>query len=113
MSEYEILAIRYAHNGPRTLGQNTIGGDPHETHSSLDFYVWVAKRSDRLFLIDTGMGEETAKRRGDKFIRAPADAIGLLGLDASKLEAAITPLATLRKTAAVRPCASSSADLLA
>jgi glyoxylase-like metal-dependent hydrolase (beta-lactamase superfamily II) len=86
MQPFELFAIRYAHNGPRTTGQNVIGGDPHETHSSLDFYVWVAKRSDQVFLIDTGMGEETAKRRGDQFIRAPADAIQLLGLDPAKLE---------------------------
>ena len=83
---FELFAIRYAHNGPRTLGQNTIGGDPHETHSSLDYYFWVAKRSDRVFMIDTGMGEETAKRRGEKFFRAPADAIKLLDLDPEKLE---------------------------
>ena len=86
MEPFELFAIRYAHNGPRTLGQNMIGGDPHETHSSLDFYVWVAKRSDRVFMIDTGTGEETAKRRRDQFIRAPADAIKLLGLDPEKLE---------------------------
>jgi glyoxylase-like metal-dependent hydrolase (beta-lactamase superfamily II) len=86
MQPFELFAIRYAHNGPRTLGQNMIGGDPHESHSALDFYVWVAKRSDRVFLIDTGMGEETAKRRGDQFLRTPADAIKLLGLDPAKLE---------------------------
>jgi glyoxylase-like metal-dependent hydrolase (beta-lactamase superfamily II) len=83
---FELYAIRYASGLPRTLGQNVLGGDPHEMHSALDFFVWVARRSDRVFMIDTGMGEETAKRRGDGFIRAPADAIGLLGLDAARLE---------------------------
>jgi glyoxylase-like metal-dependent hydrolase (beta-lactamase superfamily II) len=86
MEPFELFAIRYAHNGPRTLGQNVIGADPHEEHSALDFYVWVAKRSDRVFLIDTGMAEETAKRRGEHFYRAPADAIRLLGLDPETLE---------------------------
>jgi glyoxylase-like metal-dependent hydrolase (beta-lactamase superfamily II) len=86
MQPFELFAIRYAHNGPRTLAQNMIGGDPHETHSSLDFYCWIAKRSDRVFMIDTGMGEETAKRRGDQFIRAPSDAIKLLDIDPGKLE---------------------------
>lgn len=86
MEPFELFAIRYAHNGPRTLGQNVIGADPHEAHSALDFYVWVAKRSDRVFLIDTGMGEETARRRGEQFFRAPADAVQLLGLDPEKLE---------------------------
>jgi len=29
MQPFELFAIRYATNGPRTLAQNTIGGDPH------------------------------------------------------------------------------------
>ncbi|TIX39040.1 MAG: N-acyl homoserine lactonase family protein [Mesorhizobium sp.] len=86
MQPFELFAIRYGHNGPRTLGQNIIGGDPHESHSSMDFYIWVAKRSDKAFLIDTGMAEETSRRRGDKFFRAPADALKLLDLDPEKIE---------------------------
>jgi glyoxylase-like metal-dependent hydrolase (beta-lactamase superfamily II) len=86
MEPFELYAIRYAHTGPRKAYQNIIGGDLHEEHSALDFYVWVAKRSDRVFLIDTGMSEDTAKRRGDMLVRVPADAIQLLGLDARKIE---------------------------
>jgi glyoxylase-like metal-dependent hydrolase (beta-lactamase superfamily II) len=83
---FELFAIRYASNGSRKLGQNVVGGDMHEDSSGIDFYVWIAKRSDRVFMIDTGMSAETAKRRGDGFLRAPADAIGLLGLDAGQIE---------------------------
>jgi glyoxylase-like metal-dependent hydrolase (beta-lactamase superfamily II) len=86
LQPFELFAIRYARNGPRTLGQNMIGGDIHETSSDLDYFVWVAKRSDRVFLIDTGMSEETAKRRREEFVRLPADAIRLLGLDPTKVE---------------------------
>ena len=86
MQPFELFAIRYARNGPRTLAQNMIGGDIHEMGSDLDYFVWVAKRSDRVFLIDTGMSAETAKRRRDEFARVPADAIRLLGLDPVKIE---------------------------
>jgi len=86
MQPFELFAIRYARNGPRKLGQNVISGDPHEDHSDLDFFVWVAKRGDRVFLIDTGMSAETAKRRRDTLIRVPADCIRLLGLDCAKIE---------------------------
>jgi glyoxylase-like metal-dependent hydrolase (beta-lactamase superfamily II) len=86
LQPFELFAIRYARNGPRTLGQNMIGGDIHEMSSDLDYFVWVAKRSDRVFLIDTGMSEETAKRRREEFVRLPADAIRLLGLDPLKIE---------------------------
>lgn len=83
---FELFAIRYARNGPRTFAQNMIGGDIHETGSDLDYFVWVAKRSDRVFLIDTGMSEETAKRRREQLLRVPADAIRLLGLDPATVE---------------------------
>jgi glyoxylase-like metal-dependent hydrolase (beta-lactamase superfamily II) len=86
MQPFELFAIRYARNGPRKAGQNIIGGDLHETGSDLDFFVWVAKRSDRVFLIDTGMSEETAARRRDELIRVPADAVRLLDLDPAKIE---------------------------
>jgi glyoxylase-like metal-dependent hydrolase (beta-lactamase superfamily II) len=86
MEPFELFAIRYAHNGPRKANQNVIGGDIHEEHSDLDYFIWVAKRSDRVFLIDTGMREETARRRGDELIRLPSEAIRLLGLDPTKIE---------------------------
>jgi glyoxylase-like metal-dependent hydrolase (beta-lactamase superfamily II) len=86
MQPFELFAIRYAHQGPRRAVQNMMGGDLHEMGSDLDYYVWVARRSDRVFLIDTGMSEETAKRRREDHYRVPADAIGLLGLDPTKIE---------------------------
>ncbi len=86
MEPFELFAIRYAVNGPRTHAQNHTGGDPHLADSDLDFYVWVAKRSDRAFLIDTGSGAEAAARRKDRMLRAPADAIALLGLDPARVE---------------------------
>jgi glyoxylase-like metal-dependent hydrolase (beta-lactamase superfamily II) len=86
MKPFELFAIRYAQLGPRKAYQNVIGGDLHEDHSALDYYVWVAKRADRAFLIDTGMSEETAKRRGEKLLRLPAEAIRLLDLNPRTIE---------------------------
>jgi len=86
MEPFELFAIRYARNGPRKAGQNVIGGDLHEMGSDLDYFVWVARRSDRVFLIDTGMSDATAKRRGEEFFRVPADAISCLDLDPTKIE---------------------------
>lgn len=85
MEPFELFAIRYASKPMFTYGQTVIGGDPHEDHTPIDYFVWVAKRSDRAFLIDTGMGAETAARRGENYHRSPAEAIKLLGLDPGKL----------------------------
>lgn len=86
MEPFELFAIRYAQTGPRNASQNVMGGNFHEQHSALAFYVWVARRSDRVFLIDTGMSQETAARRGETLLRVPAHAIKLLGLNAREVE---------------------------
>jgi len=72
MQPFELFAIRYGQDGP----DKTVSGDSHDAFSNLDYFVWVAKRSDRVFLIDTGMNEEASKRRGNDLIRAPSDACG-------------------------------------
>jgi glyoxylase-like metal-dependent hydrolase (beta-lactamase superfamily II) len=86
MKPFELYAVRYAQTGPRKAYQNFIGGDLHEDHAALDYYVWVAKRSDRTFLIDTGMSEDTARQRGEILLRLPAEAIKLLDLDPQRIE---------------------------
>ena len=77
---------RYAHSGPRSRGDNMIGGDIHLSDAPLDFFIWVARRGDRAFLIDTGMSDATSTSKGMHYLRAPAEAVTLLGLDPSKLE---------------------------
>lgn len=86
MEPFELYAIKYAQRPMMTHGETYLRGDPHKGHTPLDYFIWVAKRSDRVFLIDTGMGEEVAKRHGENFLRAPSEAIRLLNLDPSKIE---------------------------
>lgn len=83
---FELFAIRYAHHGGRRSSDNFIGGDPHESASPLDYYVWVAKRSDRAFLIDTGFGPDAARERKRDLLKRPAEAVALLGLDPARLD---------------------------
>ncbi len=83
---FELFALRYAHHGGRKASDNFIGGDPHESASPLDYYVWVAKRSDRAFLIDTGFGPQAASQRKRDLLHRPADAIQLLGLNPATLD---------------------------
>lgn len=83
---FELFALRYAHHAERSASDNFIGGDPHEQVSPLDYFVWVARRSDRLFVIDTGFGEEQARLRGRQLLRRPADALEALGIAAGQVE---------------------------
>jgi glyoxylase-like metal-dependent hydrolase (beta-lactamase superfamily II) len=78
---FEVFAIRYAHLGNRHPGENFMLADPHEYASDLDYFVWVLRRSDAQFVVDTGFGQEAATRRGRELLRSPVDALRLLDID--------------------------------
>ena len=44
---YEVFAIRYASLSNRNASENFIGGDPHESASDLDYFVWLARSKSR------------------------------------------------------------------
>jgi glyoxylase-like metal-dependent hydrolase (beta-lactamase superfamily II) len=83
---FNLFAIRYAHHAKRTAAENFINGDPHEDASPLDYFVWVAQRSDRVFVIDTGFGEEAARQRQRQLLRRPADGVKALGVAPEQVE---------------------------
>ena len=83
---FNLYAIRYAHHAKRTAAENFINGDPHEDASPLDYFVWVAQRSDRVFVIDTGFGEEAARQRQRQLLRQPAAGVNTLGIDPAAVE---------------------------
>lgn len=82
---FEVFAIRYAHLGNRHPGENFALADPHEFASDLDYFIWVVRRSDCSFVVDTGFAEEAAIRRGRELLRHPADALRLLDIDAGQV----------------------------
>jgi glyoxylase-like metal-dependent hydrolase (beta-lactamase superfamily II) len=86
MQPFELFAIRYGHHGGRTTNLNIIGGDLHEAGSDLDYYIWVARRSDKLFVIDTGMTRQSADSRKRQWLRDPAESLKLLDIDPSHVE---------------------------
>jgi len=84
---FELFAIRYAHLGHRQAPDNYIGPvDFHDAASDLDYFVWVARRGDELFLIDTGFGEDAAAERRRQLYMRPAKALALLGIDPGQVK---------------------------
>jgi glyoxylase-like metal-dependent hydrolase (beta-lactamase superfamily II) len=82
MSEYEILAVRYAHNAERRTSDNFLGGDPHDGPMPMDFFVWAIKGSDgQTIIVDTGFDAEMAKRRARKITRPVAEGLKMAGVD--------------------------------
>jgi glyoxylase-like metal-dependent hydrolase (beta-lactamase superfamily II) len=82
---FEVLALRYAHLGNRHPGENFILADPHESASDLDYFVWVLRRSDCTFVVDTGFAKEAAVRRKRDWLRCPIESLRLLEVDPDKV----------------------------
>jgi glyoxylase-like metal-dependent hydrolase (beta-lactamase superfamily II) len=83
---YELYAIKYAALGPRKASENFIGGDAHEQASDLNYFVWLARSDQRVFVIDTGFDAIRAERRGRRMITPPDKSLRLLGVDAAQVK---------------------------
>ncbi|MBO9356125.1 MBL fold metallo-hydrolase [Bordetella petrii] len=84
---FELYALRYARHRGRLAEHNYLGGaDFHDADSDLDYYVWVARRDGEAYLVDTGFGPDAARARGRELLMPVDAALGLLGLDAARIE---------------------------
>lgn len=87
MSEtYELFAIKYAHHDRPASANFMDAHDPHEGNMPLDYFVWVAINDARTVVIDTGFNADDAVRRKREHIRCPADALKLVGVDATTVK---------------------------
>ena len=86
LEPYELFALRYGHHGGRKQVDNVLGGDSHNQGSDLDYFVWVARGSNRIFLIDTGFSAEQAERRGRELVRPVPEALKALSINPGAIE---------------------------
>ncbi|OWT73719.1 MULTISPECIES: N-acyl homoserine lactonase family protein [unclassified Achromobacter] len=82
--EYEVIALKYATRDAQRAA-NFLGGDPHDAPMPMDYYVWVIRNADRIVLVDTGFEAAQAIKRHRTLLRKPADALRLVGIDASRI----------------------------
>jgi glyoxylase-like metal-dependent hydrolase (beta-lactamase superfamily II) len=80
LPEYEIYAIRYARRDAKR-SSHFIGGDPHDAPMPMDYFVWLIRGADRVFVVDTGFGPTVAAQRGREFLLDPAEGFAKLGVD--------------------------------
>ncbi len=82
---YEVYAIRYATREGRRAAY-FLGGDPHDRPMVMDYYVWLIRDAQRLFVVDAGFDAQMAARRGRTLLRTPAEGLALLGVDAAAVQ---------------------------
>src|SRR3546814_4536064 len=61
---FELFAIRYGVHTGRRASDNFINADIHDEGENLEYFVWVARRSDKVVVIDTGFNPKSAAERG-------------------------------------------------
>lgn len=84
---FDVFAIRYARHAGRIAADNYLGKvDFHDAESDLDYYVWVLRRGEEIYLVDTGFGEEAARQRSRELFMRPAAGLALLGIDAAQVK---------------------------
>jgi len=88
LSTYEVYAIKYA-TRPGRRPEHFIGGDPHDAPMPMDYYVWLVRNEQRLFLVDTGFTQEMAMERQRTFLRSPLQGLGLLGVTQAQVKEVI------------------------
>jgi glyoxylase-like metal-dependent hydrolase (beta-lactamase superfamily II) len=85
MTEYEVLALKYAWR-PARRADLFIGGDPHDADATMDYFLWVIRGEGRTIVVDTGFNQDMAVKRGRTLLRTPVEALSLVGVDAAKVE---------------------------
>jgi glyoxylase-like metal-dependent hydrolase (beta-lactamase superfamily II) len=82
---YEVFAVKYATREARR-SEHFVGGDPHDAPMPMDYFVWLVRNPERLFVVDTGFTQEMAAKRKRTFLRSPRQGLALLGVQASDVK---------------------------
>lgn len=76
---HEVYAIRYA-TLARQRNDNFIANDPHDGPMPMDYFVWVVRGPDKVWLVDCGFDVIAARERGREQLRCPIAALAPLGI---------------------------------
>jgi glyoxylase-like metal-dependent hydrolase (beta-lactamase superfamily II) len=82
--QYRVLALRYATTGPgRRRHENFVGAvDMHDAPMPMDYFVWAIEGGGRTIVVDTGFGQDAARRRSRTLLHEPAALLADAGIDA-------------------------------
>lgn len=84
---FELYALLYARHTGRSAALNyMLGADFHDADSDLYYYVWVARRGDETYVVDTGFSEAAAKARGRQLLVPVEQALRSVGVHADEVK---------------------------
>ena len=79
---YEILAVKYAERTDRRRVESFLAADDHDAPHPIDFFIWVIRNPRRTIVVDTGFDETEGRRRQRTLLRAPSQALAMVGIAA-------------------------------
>lgn len=88
MHEWQAWALRLG-SVQRRAQDNFLSPGERTGEMRLDFTMWVLRRGDHLIVVDTGFDAAAGARRGRVLDRTPADAVALLGIDATAVSTVV------------------------
>ncbi|WP_179380565.1 N-acyl homoserine lactonase family protein [Jannaschia marina] len=85
MSDWEVLALRYADRNARVRGDSFIFDDDHAAPHPMDYFMWLLRRGQEVILVDTGYDASEGARRDRPILIDPREALAAHGLVAEDI----------------------------
>lgn len=91
MEPFELFAVKFSQHDGRKRDDNFVAAnvfladDPHLNAPQINYYVWVARRSDKTYIIDTGFEARAAHERGRLLDGLPTEQLARLGIRANDI----------------------------
>jgi glyoxylase-like metal-dependent hydrolase (beta-lactamase superfamily II) len=82
---YEVFAIKYAHRDARRTN-HFLGGDPHDAPMPMDYFVWLIRNNERIYVLDVGFTAEVGAQRKRIVLRRPAEGLAKLGVQSQAVK---------------------------
>ncbi|HWA19161.1 MAG TPA: N-acyl homoserine lactonase family protein [Devosia sp.] len=83
---YEVYAIRYGARNDRTRADSYLQEKNPTAPDSIEYFFWVIRNADRMYVVDTGFDAVTAKLFNRKPFDDPATLLSQFGIDAASVE---------------------------
>ena len=89
LQSYEVYAIKYAEADALPPSRVEIGGDAHEPVRDMAYYVWLIRRGNTAFVVDTGFNPTSGAKRGRRILHPLDESLRRLGVDPATAETLI------------------------
>jgi glyoxylase-like metal-dependent hydrolase (beta-lactamase superfamily II) len=89
MSDWEVIALRYAERAGRVRADSFLMDDDHSAPHPMDYFLWLLRREGEVIVVDTGYDAEEGARRGRPILEDPRAGLARFGVAAEDVATVI------------------------